>query len=92
MATTDNEFSGEYSDPNHPGCKRTVTAVGGGDGDVTVSGTDAPGGAVWEVGGTTDGASIVVDFSPKGGPSNLTGTRVAEGIRWEDGNLWKTAE
>ena len=78
-------FSGEYSDPNHPGCKRTIEQ----DGTTAIlSGTDTPDGEIWTVTGSVDGATIVVDFSPKGGPKDLTGQRVPEGIRWEDGNLW----
>ena len=78
-------FSGEYSDPNHPGCKRTIEEDGT---TAIISGTDTPGGEIWTVTGSVHGDTIVVDFSPKGGPQDLTGRRVPEGIRWEDGNLW----
>ena len=79
-------FSGEYSDPNHPGCRRTVEAAD--DGSATISGTDTPGGDVWTVNGKVNGDTIVVDFSPKGGPKELTGKKVLVGIQWEDGNIW----
>lgn len=79
-------FSGEYSDPNHPGCKRTIEVENGTT--AIISGTDTPGGEIWTVTGSVHGETIVVDFSPKGGPNHLTGQRVPEGIRWEDGNLW----
>ena len=78
-------FAGEYSDPNHPGCKRTIEVDGT---SATISGTDTPDGEIWKVSGTVSGDTIVVDFSPKGGPKELTGKSVPEGIRWEDGNVW----
>eukprot|EP00531_Pseudo-nitzschia_arenysensis_P016058 CAMPEP_0116129152 /NCGR_PEP_ID=MMETSP0329-20121206/7776_1 /TAXON_ID=697910 /ORGANISM="Pseudo-nitzschia arenysensis, Strain B593" /LENGTH=173 /DNA_ID=CAMNT_0003623409 /DNA_START=331 /DNA_END=852 /DNA_ORIENTATION=+ len=78
-------FDGEYSDPNHPGCKRTIVTDGS---NATLSGTDTPGGDIWTVSGTVDGNTITVDFSPKGGPKGLKGTKIPEGIKWEDGNIW----
>mmetsp|Transcript_2642 Transcript_2642/g.5534 ORF Transcript_2642/g.5534 Transcript_2642/m.5534 type:complete len:87 (-) Transcript_2642:126-386(-) len=79
-------FDGEYSDPNHPGCQRTVKVTDGIN--AKVSGTDTPGGEVWTVFGKVDGATITVDFSPKGGPEGLKGKKITEGIQWEDGNIW----
>jgi hypothetical protein len=89
-------FSGEYSDPNHPYCKRSVEATTGQtDANAIVSGTDGnPGcppdgsGEAWTVNASIVGETIVVDFSPKGGPKDLKGQRVPEGILWEDNNLW----
>jgi len=96
---------GDYSDPNHPNCKRNI-AIQAVDGTFTtaslevikVSGTDgSPGcppdgsGDAWTLQGTIDldTSTIVVDFSPKGGPKNLKGRRDEVGILWEDNNLWK---
>ena len=88
-------FGGTFSDPNHPGCTRTVdVVVSGDDDDVTVSGADfdddgelVPWGPLKA---KVDDTKIVVDFSPKGGPSNLTGTWNAntKSIDWEDENAW----
>lgn len=84
-------FSGDYSDPNHPGCQRNVKVNGN---DVTINGSDnVDGSGTWTVFGKIDSEDpnkIIVDFSPKGGPSNLHGTYDFEknGIRWEDNNLW----
>ena len=38
----------------------------------------------------SNGNEIVVDFSPKGGPTDLKGTWVAaeNGIKFPDGNVW----
>ena len=87
-----NKFSGQYADPMHPNCKRIILVH---EPDALVAGTDGdPGcppdgsGESWEVSGTVDMNSIVVDFSPKGGPKELHGMKVVEGIRWEDGNIW----
>jgi hypothetical protein len=88
-------FSGSYADPNHPNCKREIEVVGT---LADVSGTDGnPGcppdgsGDPWDLTGTVVGDSILVDFSPKGGPKDLEGVYEAApvpGIRWPDGNLW----
>lgn len=93
------DMAGDYADPNHPGCARAVTVTSETTGYVT--GADAAGGEGAECDGETDVAwgplnatladtTIVVDFSPKGGPSDLTGTYSADtpGITWEDGNVW----
>jgi hypothetical protein len=62
-------FNHEYSDPNHPNCKRIVVIK---NGETFVSGTDGnPGcpadgsGNVWRLTGEVDGNNIFVDFSPK---------------------------
>ena len=92
-------FTGKYSDPNHPGCARSVIRTSGSDGQVY--GADAAGGEGVACDGSTDvkwgplsaaidGLKLVVDFSPKGGPSNLNGTYSVErnAIVWQDGNAW----
>mmetsp|Transcript_16017 Transcript_16017/g.24155 ORF Transcript_16017/g.24155 Transcript_16017/m.24155 type:complete len:210 (+) Transcript_16017:31-660(+) len=40
--------------------------------------------------GATSGNTIIVDFSPKGGPNSLTGTYDHDSnvIRWDDGSVW----
>lgn len=91
------EFVGIYFDPNHPGCTRTIKDISATD--VGVTGFDgATGGGCngkndkpW---GPLDGKvtdnTIVIDFSPKGGPSDLTGTWTPDSkrITWADGNFW----
>ena len=92
-------FTGKYSDPNHPGCARTVVRNSISSGQVY--GADAAGGEGVACDGTTDvkwgplpaaidGFQIVVDFSSKGGPSNLNGTYsfAQKAIVWQDGNAW----
>jgi hypothetical protein len=88
------DFGGSYRDPIHPGCLRNIEVAGAA---AKISGTDGnPGcpadgsGRVWNLEGKIDGKSIFVDFSPKGGPKDLTGTWEAEapGIRFPDGNKW----
>merc|ERR1711990_852540 len=86
-------MEGDYSDPNHPGCGRHIEVTSATTGEV--SGNDAVDGSEpWgPLEATIDGDKIVVDFSPKGGPSDLTGTYEAQpdgtfGITWEDGNTW----
>ena len=86
------EFTGSYSDPNHPNCKRNIVADGN---KVALSGTDGtPGcpvdgsGNSWSLSGEISGENILVDFSPKGGPKNLKGEWDGSGIRWPDGNKW----
>lgn len=89
------DFSGDYSDPKHPNCKRQVNVLGQ---TAYVTGTDGtPGcpadgsGRPWKLVGKVNGDDIFVDFSPKGGPMDLEGkweTQPVPGIRWPDGNLW----
>ena len=98
-------FTGFYEDPQHPGCLRSVKVVGQpvrGDGTrspfmgVEVRGTDGTckerpaRDAIWTVEGKLmDDNTIAVDFSPKGGPKNLAGKWVKDGIVFPDGNKWK---
>jgi len=89
----------EYSDPNHPHCKRSIEVQGGTDA-IVVSGTDGDpasgyagcppdgSGVAWQVNGSLHQDAIVVDFSPKGGPKDLTGQIVEGDIVWEDRNIW----
>ena len=92
-----NEFVGNYLDPNHPGCVRTIKAIS--LTEIAVTGLDgAAGGACngkddkkWgPLDGKVTGDTIVIDFSPKGGPSDLTGTwtPAQKRITWADGNYW----
>merc|ERR1712127_949106 len=78
---SDPQLLGNDLDPNHPGCIRTVKAVT--LTEIAVTGFDgATGGACngkddkpWgPLDGKVTGDTIVIDFSPKGGPSDLTGT------------------
>lgn len=91
------DFSGKYSDPKHPNCRREIVYVD--RTTVKVKGTDGnPGcppdgsGKPWELLGKINGDSILVDFSPKGGPKNLEGIfdgeTAPESIKWPDGNSW----
>ena len=97
VAAAESLFDGEFTDPNHPGCARSVSvsedrvtaAVSGEDGDE--GSPDCANAVAW--GGLTaavGGNSIKIDFSPEGGPSDLTADYDVEddGILSNDGNLW----
>lgn len=90
------KFSGEYSDPNHPDCPREIYSET--RGTALVIGSDSALGDGYACDGTTDvswgplsaiidGDDITVDFSPKGGPSDLGGEKSSDDIIWDDGNL-----
>ena len=91
-------FTGCYTDTNHPQGWRWVswtdTYEADGDRIGTCDGSDTGVKQEWSLpasaseSGSTN--SIVIDFSSKGGPSDLTGTWDApkEGILWSDGNVW----
>uniref|UniRef100_A0A7S0GII3 Uncharacterized protein n=1 Tax=Proboscia inermis TaxID=420281 RepID=A0A7S0GII3_9STRA len=102
-------FTGDYEDPQHPGCLRQVKIVGAplkGDGTrspvpvVEVTGYDGKGDSgmckdrpersdLWKVTGKLLAQDkAVIDFSPKGGPSDLVGKWDAGGIVFPDGNKW----
>jgi hypothetical protein len=60
--------------------------------EVTIIGSDnVDGSKQWVLKATEDyPGTIFVDFSPKGGPSDLLGVyndKMA-GIKWPDGNMW----
>lgn len=93
-------IAGYYSDPNHPNCQRIIEVAGK---IASLTGTDGdPGcppdgsGETWTLQGKIKGNTILVDFSPKGGPSDLKGVyneTAPAGINWPDGNKWtKIAE
>ena len=91
-------FVGEYADPKHPGCLRSIS----GEGSVLdVTGTDGTPGCAngekqkpWSLKGEivkipSKETEILIDFSPKGGPKNLLGKLTPEGgILFPDGNTW----
>ena len=64
---------------------------------ITIVGSD-DGTKFWTINGSwveKDSGSILVDFSPKGGPSDLSGTFSCASqdnndckITWQDGNAW----
>lgn len=88
-------FSGTYNDPNHPNCRRQIQVLGS---QAILTGTDGnPGcppdgsGEEWQLLGQIVDDTILVDFSPKGGPKDLKGvwdTTDPAGILWPDGNKW----
>lgn len=102
-------FSGDYDDPNHPGCLRQVKVVGAplrADGTrpvnpvMEITGYDGNGSGnvcterptrsdLWKVQGKVKSNTVAsIDFSSKGGPSNLIGTWDTDGIVFPDGNKW----
>jgi len=79
----------------HPNCPRLVAVEK--DGKAILTGADGNpdcptgNGTPFQLAARVDGDSIFVDFSPKGGPKDLTGVWEAgktPGIRWPDGNKW----
>jgi hypothetical protein len=90
-------FGGFFTDPNHakPGSFAGTRLISEEVGDIpgtklTLVGSD-DGFSFWSLTGTwTDRASgkLTVDFSPKGGPSGLTGSYSSGHITWQDGNHW----
>lgn len=88
------EDGGFVVDPNHfaagslAGTRFMTDRVGDKPtGHVKLIGSD-DGVSFWSLDGMRTGASITVDFSPKGGPSGLTGQWADGSIKWEDGNQW----
>mmetsp|Transcript_97708 Transcript_97708/g.209666 ORF Transcript_97708/g.209666 Transcript_97708/m.209666 type:complete len:232 (+) Transcript_97708:56-751(+) len=94
----DSGISGYYQDPNHikrhswAGTRMISDAEGDKEGDsLTLIGSD-DGANFWMLKGKfTDKVvgEFVVDFSPKGGPSNLSGKSVDGALKWSDGNSWQ---
>ena len=79
-------IGGKYADPNHPGCKRKVTLIG--TNKVLVEGADEDK-VPFTVRGTYEGKTVTLDFSPKGGPKDVTAQYSITGLTFPDGNVWK---
>ena len=96
LGATAGDMQGQYSDPNHPGCPRALIVftetTGAMYGNDDCTGLSDPWGPLPTT--IADDLSIVVDFSSKGGPSDLPGAyALADGaelgtITWSDGNVW----
>ncbi len=88
-AETKSILEGNYNDPNHPGCLRKVIVK---DGLVSIIGSDnLDGSKQFTIKAKEDAPGVMfVDFSPKGGPSDLLGVydEKSGGIKWPDGNMW----
>lgn len=95
VATGSDAFVGTYSDPvNHPGGTRSIKLVGEKVGDYQLAEVYGGGGrgepkqfvlpAI-----VVGDRSILIDFSPKGGPRDFLGVIDPKGIRFvRDNNLW----
>merc|ERR1719316_1634465 len=59
--------AGTWNDPAHPGCTRKIAVNGS---KAFISGADEDG-KKWKVTGEVKGKSIIVDFTPKGGPKDV---------------------
>lgn len=88
------DLTGSYSDPFHPNCQREIIVNGL---TADIKGTDGnPGcpadgsGKEWKLQGkiNSKGDTILVDFTPKGGPKDIMGVWDGSGIKWPDGNKW----
>lgn len=84
-ATPEVDASGMYSDPNHPKGFRLVKINGK---DVTVVGSDIGETPEWELKGKREGASLFIDFTPKGYPKTLEAKFDGSGLSFPDGNRW----
>ena len=104
VAAAGDIFSGCYEDPNHPEGFRIIRFAdtydtlgrreGTCDGSDTDSAQDWWSLPVWASVSSPPSPpyinTIIIDFSSKGGPTDLQGTWDPQevGIRWVDGNLW----
>lgn len=82
-------WDGRYSDPSHPTGYRDVTVRGNA---LTIAGRDEPTAAAWKLSAKVDGASALVDFSPKGGPKDLLAKLEGANIVFPDGNSWRKVD
>jgi len=84
-AISNARLAGKWSDPGHPGCKRKIQLAGN---KAFITGADEDG-KPWKAVGIVDGMDVVIDFSSKGGPTDLKATYVVgKGIAFPDGNVW----
>ena len=78
-------FAGTYKDPAFPDLPRKLILAGT---NVIVTGKDEAGGKEWKVKGKPYGKALVLDFSPKGGPTEVVARWNGLGLAFEDGNIW----
>ena len=67
---------------------RTFADLSGKNG-LTIRGQDAPSENEWTATAKMVGSDLIVDLSAKGGPADVRAKRVADGIAFPDGNVWK---
>jgi hypothetical protein len=80
--------AGTWNDPAHPGCTRKIALSGS---TAIITGADEDG-KKWKVKGELKGNSIIVDFTPKGGPAGVEAKYVlGKGLVFPDGNIWTKA-
>jgi hypothetical protein len=80
--------AGTWNDAAHPGCTRKIAVNGS---KAFISGADEDG-KKWKVTGEVKGKSIIVDFTPKGGPADVEAKFViGKGLVFPDGNVWSKA-
>lgn len=89
---------GTYTDPKHAGCTRRVAQIGG-TRFASIYGADEDG-IPWVVKanvgcagyGGSDVETLIVDFSPKGGPTEVVAkaayTETGGTLTFPDGNVW----
>jgi len=82
---TNELLSGLYADPEHPGMERRVYAME--SGSLMIKGTD-DGNNYWVLTGKPKEDTVHIDFSPKGGPTDLAGKWDGSGLVFPDGNKW----
>jgi len=95
-------WSGKYLDNKHPGCERQILKEG--EDQYSIVGTSSvikgqkeckKGDKVkrWGITGVVDNVNspniMTVDFSPKGGPTDVKVTKGSDFIEFPDGNRWK---
>jgi len=80
--------AGTWNDPAHPGCTRKIQLAGN---KAIITGADEDG-KKWKVTGELKSDSIIVDFTPKGGPKDVEAKYViGKGLVFPDGNVWTKA-
>lgn len=78
-------LAGSWNDPNHPGCLRKIQLAGN---KAFIKSADEDG-KPWKAVGVIDGTTVVIDFSGKGGPADVTAKYVVgKGLVFPDGNTW----
>ena len=81
-------LQGTYLDPHHPDGYRVITLVS--TTRFIITGKDQPADEPWHVTGQIlDGQLLVINFSAKGGPANITARVANNSIVFNDGNIWK---
>ncbi|CAJ1378814.1 unnamed protein product [Effrenium voratum] len=87
-------LAGEYDDPDYPGCKRRILTLNNGEVQVNMKDPDRGRSCKGKqqvkfvLPGKSSGDQVTIDFSDRGGPSNVVAKFDGTNLVFSDGTSW----